>query len=75
VWFGWFAVQLREAETLLQSSGNSFDPAALRALPPGAFVGFNRISGMSLAGRVFYEVGLNGAATGRRRYFHRATSG
>jgi len=44
---------LRATETMLQSSGNDFSAAALRELPPGSFIGFNRISGASLAGRVF----------------------
>lgn len=47
------AEALRSTEKALANSGNSHDPAALRTLPPGAFIGFNRISGASLPGRVF----------------------
>lgn len=43
----------RVTEKLLWETGNAFDSARLRALPPGSFVGFNRISGGGLAGRVF----------------------
>lgn len=43
----------RVTEKLLWETGNAFDPAQLRALPPGSFVSFNRISGGALAGRVF----------------------
>jgi hypothetical protein len=34
-------------------TGAAFDAEQLRALPLGSFVGFNRLSGASLAGRVF----------------------
>ncbi len=44
---------LKATETMLSSSGNTFDPAQLRSLPAGSFVGFNRLSGASQAGRVF----------------------
>ena len=47
------AVALRATENALRDTGNAYAPAALRSLPLGAFVGFNRLSGASLAGRVF----------------------
>lgn len=43
----------RATERLLLETGAVFDAEQLRALPLGSFVGFNRISGASLAGRVF----------------------
>jgi hypothetical protein len=47
------ATALRSTEKALQNSGNDYRPETLAALPMGSFVGFNRISGASLAGRVF----------------------
>jgi hypothetical protein len=44
---------MRVTENLLRDGGNAFDPAQLRSLPLGSFVGFNRLSGGSLAGKVF----------------------
>ena len=43
----------RATEKLLWETGAAFDPEQLRALPLGSFVGFNRLSGASLAGKVF----------------------
>lgn len=47
------AAALRATEIALRTTGNVYDPAALRALPLGSFIGFNRLSGGTLAGRVF----------------------
>ena len=44
---------IRATEKALENSGNDFDRSALTALPMGSFIGFNRLSGASLAGRVF----------------------
>ena len=44
---------MRVTENLLRDTGNEFDPAQLRALPLGSFVGFNRLSGASLSGKIF----------------------
>jgi hypothetical protein len=44
----------RATEKLLMETGAAFDAEQLRALPLGSFVGFNRLSGASLAGRFFF---------------------
>jgi hypothetical protein len=43
----------RVTEKLLREAGCEFDPVQLTALPLGSFVSFNRLSGASLAGKVF----------------------
>ena len=43
----------RATEKLLLETGAGFDAEQLRSLPLGSFVGFNRLSGASLAGKVF----------------------
>ena len=43
----------RAPEKLLSETGAAFDPEILRTLSLGSFVGFNRLSGASLAGKVF----------------------
>lgn len=43
----------RVTEKLLWETGVEFDGEQLCQLPLGSFVGFNRLSGASLAGRVF----------------------
>lgn len=44
---------VREVQKILMRAGISADATALCQQPPGAFTGFNRISGASLSGRVF----------------------
>lgn len=43
----------RITERLLLETGMCFNPDQLRALPLGSFIGFNRLSGANLAGKVF----------------------
>jgi hypothetical protein len=44
---------VREVQKILMRTGIAADASQLCQQPPGSFVGFNRISGASLAGRVF----------------------
>lgn len=44
---------VREVQKILMRAGISADANQLCQQPPGVFTGFNRISGASLAGRVF----------------------
>ena len=44
---------LRVTENLLRDGGNGYDPAAIRSLPLGSYLAFNRLTGGSVAGKLF----------------------
>jgi len=44
---------IRVTGNLLRDGGNGYDPAAIRSLPLGSYLANNRLTGGSVAGKLF----------------------